>query len=346
MDSTRPAPIPPLLPPSIYFPPESGRYTVSPSLLRLGTDFGNGERDAQIFQIDSEFPRFRASGLAARAAHPERHVLREGFDTPLQAAVVSALAERMAQEHPTIFTLIGSDTGNICLRSALTSETLHFDAQGNLTTLPEIPHQDALDALSTQIQEDIAVVQRMPDGSDRIVALNVCAPSRWSPEEKIGSNFDRTHTPVPGMEKIRTAARGLTAAMVERPPTVRFTWGVEFSECLNLHPLAEAANPATRHESADRLVQAHPLFLRVERQVIYGLPNADAALFLIRPHVYDLRRLIRDVPARRDALIAALQSMPAASRIYKGLGPKIFDAVLRWLNAVADIVPAGNTDTQ
>jgi dimethylamine monooxygenase subunit A len=44
---------------AIYFPLDSGRYEVKPGLFSLDTDFGNGEVDRQIFQIDRNFTEYR-----------------------------------------------------------------------------------------------------------------------------------------------------------------------------------------------------------------------------------------------------------------------------------------------
>jgi hypothetical protein len=54
------------MPPARYFPIETGRYEIKPGLFKFGTDFGNGNADRQIFQIDDEFPRYHAAKLAAR----------------------------------------------------------------------------------------------------------------------------------------------------------------------------------------------------------------------------------------------------------------------------------------
>ena len=53
--------------PARYFPIESGRYEVKPGLFKFGTDFGNGDADRQVFQIDDQFPRYHAAKMAARA---------------------------------------------------------------------------------------------------------------------------------------------------------------------------------------------------------------------------------------------------------------------------------------
>src|SRR5436190_15319758 len=52
--------------PARYFPIESGRYEVKPGLFKFGTDFGNGDADRQVFQIDDKFPRYHAAKMAAR----------------------------------------------------------------------------------------------------------------------------------------------------------------------------------------------------------------------------------------------------------------------------------------
>ena len=52
--------------PARYFPIESGRYEVKPGLFKFGTDFGNGDADRQVFQIDDQFPRYHAVKMAAQ----------------------------------------------------------------------------------------------------------------------------------------------------------------------------------------------------------------------------------------------------------------------------------------
>lgn len=318
----------------MYFPIRAGRYDVYPALSRLGSDFGNGPRDGLLFQFDQEFSRYRADGLAARTRRPGRHVCRDGFDAPLARAVTRLLVSRLATEHSTLFALSETSGGTAPLDCRLTGETLRFDADWNL--LSPARYEDAWDALCCQVQEDLAVVRRTPTGEDQVAALHVCAPSRWAPEEKVGRSFDAAHAPVPGMEKARAAAPGLVEAMISRPPMVRFTWGIEFDDRLDLHSDPPPGVPVDewghRGFAPDADHTIAPLYLRVERQVLWGLPEVDAALFAIRVYVYDARPL-RANPARRDALASALRSMSPESRLYKGLPPDTFDAVMRWLNA-------------
>ena len=53
--------------------------------------------------------------------------------------------------------------------------------------------------------------------------------------------------------------------------------------------------------------------------MIWGFPQLDASLFVIRPYLLDLSDLRRDKAAFQQ-LIAAIDSMSAASAEYKGIG--------------------------
>lgn len=317
--------------PAVYFPIRGGRYDVHPALSRLGTDFGNGAADGCLTQFDRRFPAFRANKIAARAERFAKYVADDDFAPDVQEAVARLLAARLVSEHPTLFTRSDEAT----LRCHLTGEILRFDSQmrlvaaeGSQATAPL--YRDAFDALCCQIPEDIAIVRRTPDRGDWIAALHVCAPSAWAPEEKIGRTWDATHAPVPGMEKSRAAARGLVAAMIEREPTVRFTWSLQFGERLNDHPEPPPGiSPAAWRPRVPAPDAEEPFTFRVERQVIWGMPEVDAALFAIRVHHTPFSTLRADTP-RCTALRSALLSLSLESRAYKSLTEGL-DAVLALL---------------
>jgi hypothetical protein len=69
--------------------------------------------------------------------------------------------------------------------------------------------------------------------------------------------------------------------------------------------------------------------LRVERQTSVPLPALDRALFTIRPHLVPLTDL---TPTQCATLAAAVSSMSAAARAYKGITDVADDAVT-WLTA-------------
>jgi hypothetical protein len=177
-----------------------------------------------------------------------------------------------------------------------------------------------MDALACQFPEDIAVVCRdAASGEDWLAKLHLCAPSHWAAADKIGTSWTVTHAPVPGMERSRSAASSLVRVMIEREPTVRFTWGIEFDDRLNHHPQPPPDTEAAvwnrrRRDPACR----EPFFLRVERQVIWGLPAVNAAIFTIRIYHTPASALLSD-SERRSALHSALLSMSTESVVYKGL---------------------------
>jgi hypothetical protein len=231
------------------------------------------------------------------------------------------MAVRLAAEHPGWFRWEGDAGDAGLLHCRLTGDRLAFDKRMGLVS--DGPYADAFDALCCQVPEDIAVVRRASDRGDWIAALHLCAPSHWAAEAKIGRSFIDAHAPVPGFGKVAAAAAALTEACIARGPFVRFTWGISFDDRLNAHPEPPPGGAPPRWDGES------PLFLRVERQVLWGLPAVDAFLFAIRVYVYDARSL-RDDREQREALVAALRSMSPESQRYKSVADR-FDDVLAWL---------------
>ncbi len=149
-----------------YFPLGSGCYEVRPGLYRFDIDFGNGDADSKIFQIDSEFSRYRAAKLATRRERLSKYYCLHRYAPPVARTIADFIARRLAREYPSWFTLIRNDADWITLSCALTRERLVFDRRMALTEtrsenqcVPP-PYTSALDARCSQIQEDVAVVSR------------------------------------------------------------------------------------------------------------------------------------------------------------------------------------------
>ena len=160
--------------------------------------------------------------------------------------------------------------------------------------------------LGMQVQEDLAIVQTDGD-RDFLAWLFVCSPSHWRPETKIGRSFFEVHQPIPGFERVNAAAGGMVKAMVEKGPWVRFVWGLETCDDLNLHP--DATEPRDFSQ---------PLYIRTERQITWPLPEVHAALFSIRVSVRPVSVLTQE---ERQALARAIESMNKDALDYKGIGP-------------------------
>jgi len=190
----------------------------------------------------------------------------------------------------------------------------------------------AFDALCSQVQEDIAVMRMDSTGRDWLAAIHLCAPGHWSAGDKIGKNFFSIHAPVAEVERMNRAASALVDAMIRKGPYVRFVWGFSTDLRLNHHPEPPpGADPKTWKGRTFDASAASPFLLRVERQVTWGLPEVNAAIFTIRVYYVDGNE-IKANPAERALLRSGLLSMTENSRRYKGLD-KCMDEVLIWLDS-------------
>lgn len=324
--------LPDLPEPATYFPLPKARYTVTPGFSLITISLGNGATDARLFQIDREFDRFRHNKIAARHERLPKYVLTDSRFGVLAPDVCRLIAMRLFMEYPAFFSLEMQSGGAGILTCRLTGERLSFDHEMRLLSVEGVnapAYENTFDALLSQVPEDMAVVS-LPEGKpDAVAALHVTAPSHWSPESIIGQSFITTHAPVPGFAKIVVASVSLLEAIRTRPPVVRFNWGVEFTDRLNLHPQpppgVDGGNWNRRTLDA---AAPCPLFLRIERQVLWGMEAARAVLFAIRVYT----RPVTELSTReRGDLREALLSMPEASREYKGLPPDTFAAVLKYL---------------
>lgn len=234
------------------------------------------------------------------------------------------MVARMVAEYPEHFRSETNDAGFESLSCSLTDERIVFDSCHHLAS-PIADYRDAFDALCCQVQEDITIVRRVPNGN-AVAALHLCAPSFWGAEEKVGQNFVVTHAPVPAFGKVAAAADALVDSCIRRGPFVRFTWGMAFSDRLNQHPEPPPGLPNAVAQRTDFDPTRDPIWFRIERQVVWGLPEVDAFLFAIRVFLHDARVIATD-PENGPALRAALESMSPEARRYKGL-TEVFDRVM------------------
>lgn len=324
-----------LPPPAFYFPVEGGIYQVTAGLKNLGHDFGNGPADSRIIQIDTAFTRYQENKLACRAERLGKYYATSEFDADIEAVCARKIIGILLEEYPRLFKWRGDEEGTGRLDCAPTSETLTFKRyvlSGVAGTAPiHPPYSGAFDALVNQISEDVAVVRRRKD-RDWLSAIHLCSPGHWAAENKIGKTFEQTHSPVPHIEPISRAARAMVHAMISKGPFVRFVWGFGSDDRLNHHPEPAPGWDAAkwRGRSFQSVPEGEcPFYLRLERQVTVGLPEAEAALFFIRVYYIDGRE-IRNNPAQRDLLRSSLRTMDPESRQYKGLADSMAP-LLEWL---------------
>lgn len=275
--------------PARYFPVTERPLRMKSGLLPFPTDFGNGPRDAQFFQLDREAPRYRDNKLALRRRGVSaglRHGLRsvDPEDEVAHDAVAGWIGATVAREHPEI---------------AATGPTGPYEVLWSL-------------------QEDAAVVVRKPNGRDRTILMSVHAPSGWRPERLLGASFADIHAPVPDFVDDERAAMSLVRAMVERGPYVRFVWTVAADDHLDHHP-----EHGRRAPWSSRLGG----FLRVERQITVPFPTAEAALFLIRTYLYPFASLEPGQRALLSLAIERMPATVARYKGLEGHRPAILAAL-------------------
>lgn len=315
-----------------YFPFSKGRYEVTPGLYKFGTDFGNGEVDKRVFQIDAEFARYRANKLRARHECLSKYYCVSRFSILENRTIVDFICRRLVKEYPQQFSLAENSNG-VSLHCVLSDETLLFDnnmmllkTEGAKTVTPS--YASALDAIACQFPEDLAVISKGDNNSHWLSALHLCSPNDWSAEQKIGKSFAAIHTPVAGMDNSDQTQNQIVNTMINSGPYTRFAWGMVRDRELNHHPSTEIEPCPDHHHILSP--EESGLYLRIERQCTWGFPEAGAALFTIRTYFQDCRELRRD-EAQRSQLIAAIKSMSKEQLTYKGLRENV-EQVLHWLS--------------
>jgi hypothetical protein len=118
-------------------------------------------------------------------------------------------------------------------------------------------------------------------------------------------------------------------AMIYRGPFVRFAWTLEVDTRLNHHPEPPPGVPPERWRRQPFDRSAPRLFLRVERQTLWGFPDVRAFLFAIRTCFTDCEE-IKQRPEECGQLRSAIASMTPETLAYKGLTQRR-DEILAWL---------------
>jgi hypothetical protein len=334
-----------LPPPARYFPPEKGVYEVAANLRKLGTDYGNGVSDTKVIQIDSEWERYRSNKLQCHQERVSKYYCHHELGSQLHNGIVLKLIAVLTEEWPELFTLKqgtpkdGMSVGDFELNCHLSGERLMFSQNGawlgakplNATASSlSTSYQDGIDALCCQFQEDLAIMSQAVGGNSVLRVAHICSAGHWAPEEKIGRDFVFIHQPVPGSGPMNRGAAGLVEGAITKGPFVRFTWSIVTDLRLNHHTVAPPGIPPEQWDGRSFDPDKPELYMRVERQILVGLPELRSFLFFIRP-LYTSGESIRSNGHERQLFASALESMSPESRAYKGI-QKSLPHILRWLN--------------
>ena len=291
---------------AFYTPWGKGVYEVVPALRPFGTDFGNGHWDQKLFQLDTASERIIAAKRVALRERRTKYVRGWKLGREVEGAVTRFIIDRLAADYPDRFEA-GFEGDSPTLESdgrRWVFSTSRFDTES-----------PSLELLMRLVAEDMAIVRRT-DGADYISYLHLCSPSHWAAEEKIGRSFFSTHMPIPGFDRVNAVADSLVDSMIHKGPFVRFVWGVESDDRPNHHP--EPPPGVDPREWDGRDFSGGRFWVRTERQVVWGLPEFEAAVFTIRVGFVPDTVVLAN-PHLRDSLRAAVQSMSPESLAYKGL---------------------------
>jgi hypothetical protein len=289
-----------------YLPFLDGKYSTAPGLNVLAKADG---KDQLIFQLDDDYDLFIDNKLRCREEDIHKYFIEKELYSATAATVNRFIIARLTLEHPAIF----ERTGEYTLSNRKTGHTLRWEEDGQ--TLVSGGYINLLDALSSQVQEDIAICQ-LEGERDWLAAIHLSAPNHWDPAEKVGRPFSFVHGVVPGMEKLNQQYFKMLVTAVQKGPFFRFAWGLATDRRLNHHPIPPPGVDPVFWQGRRITEDLDSVYLRVERQTTHGFPDRNAFLFTIRTYFYSIDELASD---EKRALLAAVETMSPASLEYKGL---------------------------
>ncbi|MCE9671644.1 DUF3445 domain-containing protein [Myxococcus stipitatus] len=243
---------------------------------------------------------------------------------PLQWDVLRFLLRRMAAESPACFSL--EEDGARWRFDNRMSGTRAELTPGDERGLPLAP----LDWVGRQVQEDLLVLDGTREGFP-LVAGQLCFPSGWCLDDKLGQSLLAVHTPVPRFaEQVGASTLKLLDGLKPGRPVTRCNWAITVTPRLCMEPRYRAEwshlfEGITPDNAGERCL------LRLERQTLSRLPETGAILFTIHTYVAPVAGEV-PTPERRHALARVLRTVPEDMSAYKRLGP-LRDPLLRWLGA-------------
>jgi dimethylamine monooxygenase subunit A len=294
-----------------------GGYSTAPGLTAMGKV---APEEQFVFQIDEQYDDFIENKRRCRRERLNKYYLEEKFYPETAAAVNRLLVHRLGVEYPGQF----RPQGPCVLHNKRTGEMIRWG--DDWINVQDGRYTSLFDALCSQVPEDIAVCQ-LERTSDWLAAIHLSSPNHWAAGDKIGKPFGEVHGPVPGMEKLNQHYFKMLDTAVRKGPFIRFAWGIATDKRLNHHPDAPPGTDPGYWQGRRVGDSNEPIYLRVERQVIVGLPECDAFVFTIRTYFYGIDDLASD---EKKALLSAVENMSPQSLAYKGLTGAL-DSLLRRL---------------
>jgi len=300
-----------------YFPFEQDAYAMALGVRALRAGETLIEIDALHYEAELAL---KASLL--REDLPSRFQALPGTEL-LQWEVLRLLLTRMAEQSPGHFTRLEGEDGRWRWRNGVLGTEAVF-LPGDADSLPLAP----LDWVGRQVQEDLLVLDGTREGFP-LVAGQLCFPSGWSLEEKLGRSLLEVHAPVPRFaEQVGAATLRLMDGLKPGRTVTRCNWALTVTDRLCMEPRARAEwlhlfEGLTPQNAGERC------FLRLERQTLSRLPESGAILFTLHTYLAPVAGEV-PTPERRHRLAQVLRTVPGDMNGYKRLGP-LREPLLAWL---------------
>lgn len=183
-----------------------------------------------------------------------------------------------------------------------------------------------LELASLLVQEDLIIMKQIEEDY-HLESASLCAPTRWSLQDKYRESLSKIHKEVPGYEqKIGKRVDSIFSNLPDDKIFERFNWSIfdspELFQPINSKTLVEIQN-----------LRPQELFIRVERQTIRRLEQSKSVLFTVRVHVDPITAILDSKRSIED-LITAISNLDLDMKNYKVITP-FEENLINWLKSKA-----------
>ncbi len=165
-----------------------------------------------------------------------------------------------------------------------------------VSTLLEMEKFNTLKDLSTEIEEDIAVMHK-----GKLEAISFCFPSGWIPTEALGQDFAFLHEPVADNDLLIKSSQKLSKYMCSHT-IQRWVWNVTTIQDLSNHPTI----------NRPEITSFDDLYFRLETQTSAPV-DKETSLFLVLVEVFPLNEVWN------SSILKSINSMTESVLEYKNL---------------------------
>lgn len=183
-----------------------------------------------------------------------------------------------------------------------------------------------LELASLLVQEDLIIMKQIEEDY-HLESASLCAPTRWSLQDKYRESLSKIHKEVPGYEqKIGKRVDSIFSNLPDDKIFERLNWSIFDSP-----ELFQPINSKTLVEIQD--LRPQELFIRVERQTIRRLEQSKSVLFTVRVHVDPITAILDSKRSIED-LITAISNLDLDMKNYKVITP-FEENLINWLKSKA-----------